>query len=411
MDTKTLKQKLMDVSRGINYLKKDKQNTMQGYNYLSEAKIKETIKREFEKQGIIFNYSTNDVSQYEISPTHKGTKQFCVVVKGTYSFIDIDSEDRIDGYWAGSGTDTGDKGLYKAITGGIKYVLNTNFLIPTGDDPENDNGHDTHENKKPQEIKPEAEFNLEAKIGGSGKNADKKWSEVDISYLEKCKDFDKLPVAFRDKCKKAIELRQVIKEPEKVAPQPKKPKQEPTYTITKNAHNPDVYDVIKRNGTETTIYSVNMSDPESLWCSCPARIGICKHISMVRAFINNKDKPLEPPKGKTGIKPPEEPVRGKEQAVRAEDGENEPPSKGKTPPWAKAAEDKPASKGKIEVLHNVMARKVIGMKIDEAKECLPRQLDNKTVSFLLNYLLEKEGEIEPSDFMERVAELYEGVNK
>ena len=141
-----LKQKLIEVSKSIEYLQKDKTNKMQGYSYLSEAKIKETIKAKFEEQGIIFNYSTNDVSHYEINPTHKGTKQFCTIAKGIYSFIDIDSDERIDGSWAGSGTDTGDKGLYKAITGGIKYVLNTNFLIPTGDDPENDNGKDSSKN-------------------------------------------------------------------------------------------------------------------------------------------------------------------------------------------------------------------------------------------------------------------------
>jgi hypothetical protein len=136
----TLTQKLIEVSKAIKYLEKDKTNKMQGYKYLSEAKIKEVIKKEFENQGIVFNYSTDDVREYEISPTSKGTKQFVTIAKGTYNFMDSENKDiDITGTWAGSGTDTGDKGLYKAITGGIKYVLNTNFLIPTGDDPEKDN--------------------------------------------------------------------------------------------------------------------------------------------------------------------------------------------------------------------------------------------------------------------------------
>ena len=134
--------KLIEVSKAIGYLQKDKRNTGQNYNYLSEAKIKETIKAEFEKQGIVFNYSTEDVREYEISPTQKGTKQFNTIAKGTYQFMDSDSKNVLSGTWFGSGSDTGDKGLYKAITGGIKYVLNTNFLIPTGDDPENDGKND-----------------------------------------------------------------------------------------------------------------------------------------------------------------------------------------------------------------------------------------------------------------------------
>jgi len=149
MEKKNLRQKLLEVSRAIKYLKKDKRNTGQNYNYLSEAKIKEIIKAEFEKQGVLFNYSTEDITQYEISPTHKGTKQFVTNVKGTYRFIDADDVNgvHIDGTWAGSGMDTGDKGLYKAITGGIKYVLNTNFLIPSGDDPENDDKTKTEPKK------------------------------------------------------------------------------------------------------------------------------------------------------------------------------------------------------------------------------------------------------------------------
>lgn len=143
---KSLAKKLVEVSKAIGYLQKDKKNSMQGYNYLSEAKIKETIKKEFDKQGIIFNYSTDNIREYEISSTSKGTKQFVTVANGTYKFIDSESDVELSGTWFGSGTDTGDKGLYKAITGGIKYVLNTNFLVPTGDDPEKDDGNQGDEN-------------------------------------------------------------------------------------------------------------------------------------------------------------------------------------------------------------------------------------------------------------------------
>jgi len=157
MEKKNLKQKLLEVSKAIKYLKKDKRNTGQNYNYLSEAKIKEIIKREFEKQGVLFHYSTDDITQYEISPTHKGTKQFVTNIKGRYKFIDVDSDAFVAGTWAGSGMDSGDKGLYKAITGGIKYVLNTNFLIPSGDDPENDNEKPDHKPAQQPEQKPQGQ--------------------------------------------------------------------------------------------------------------------------------------------------------------------------------------------------------------------------------------------------------------
>lgn len=137
-DKKTLTSKLLEVSKAIKYLEKDKRNTQQGYSYLSEAKIKEVFKKAFEDNGILFNFSTESVREYEISPTRNGAKQFVTIANGKYSFIDVDSDHELNGTWFGSGTDTGDKGLYKAITGGIKYILSPNFLIPTGDDPEND---------------------------------------------------------------------------------------------------------------------------------------------------------------------------------------------------------------------------------------------------------------------------------
>jgi hypothetical protein len=38
----------------------------------------------------------------------------------------------------GEGQDAGDKAVYKAMTGALKYCLLKTFLIPTGDDPERD---------------------------------------------------------------------------------------------------------------------------------------------------------------------------------------------------------------------------------------------------------------------------------
>lgn len=178
-----LKEKLVKVSDALRYLQKDKKNTMQGYSYLSEAKIKEEIQDKFIEQGIVFNYSTVFVREYEISPTSKGTKQFCTVANGTYEFIDVKGDEKISGTWFGSGSDTGDKGLYKAITGGIKYVLNTNFLIPTGDDPENDE----HVNGKhePQQAAPEDNYTTLKKTLMKKYKGDKEKAKAEFEKIMK----------------------------------------------------------------------------------------------------------------------------------------------------------------------------------------------------------------------------------
>jgi hypothetical protein len=163
-DKKTLTSKLLEVSKAIKYLEKDKTNKMQGYKYLSEAKIKEVFKKAFEDNGILFNFSTESVREYEISPTRNGAKQFVTIANGKYSFIDVDSDHELNGTWFGSGTDTGDKGLYKAITGGIKYVLNTNFLIPTGDDPENNDDNENGNGKATAKDTPKPKADPDAQL-------------------------------------------------------------------------------------------------------------------------------------------------------------------------------------------------------------------------------------------------------
>jgi hypothetical protein len=97
------------------------------------------------------------------------------IASGTYKFMDAEGKsDCIEGTWFGSGSDTGDKGLYKAITGGIKYVLNTNFLIPTGDDPEkDDDGNDgqTTSTTKPDDDEAQLKRELIKKYQGNKKTA------------------------------------------------------------------------------------------------------------------------------------------------------------------------------------------------------------------------------------------------
>ena len=45
-------------------------------------------------------------------------------------------EEEYFGAITGTGGDQTDKGMYKAITGAIKYIFIKHFLIPTQDDPE-----------------------------------------------------------------------------------------------------------------------------------------------------------------------------------------------------------------------------------------------------------------------------------
>ena len=59
-----------------------------------------------------------------------------------------------DNYKYQAKEDAGDKGIYKAIAGAQKYALMKVFMIPTGDDPEADEGVDERNHKAPTKPTP-----------------------------------------------------------------------------------------------------------------------------------------------------------------------------------------------------------------------------------------------------------------
>lgn len=126
--------KLHDIQKDVKTLKKEGKNTSQGYNYLSEAQITELFKPLLEKHGVMFLYTSKIVNTTR-TPSEK---QLLTDVEVYYEFVDVESGISHVGVAVGQGSDPNDKGVYKAITGAIKYIFMKTFLIPTGDDPEDD---------------------------------------------------------------------------------------------------------------------------------------------------------------------------------------------------------------------------------------------------------------------------------
>lgn len=120
--------KLHAIMKDVSYIQKDKTNSHQNYKYASEAAIKEKLHEVLVKHGVLFSLDTSNV-RIENNVTW---------VDCDYSFHDVESAERFGGRFTGSGQARDDKGHYSAITGAIKYILTSTFLIPTGDDPEDD---------------------------------------------------------------------------------------------------------------------------------------------------------------------------------------------------------------------------------------------------------------------------------
>lgn len=118
--------KIHEIMKVIGIIEKDKTNDFHKYKYASEFAIKKAVHEQLVAQKLILQLSQESFTKDGNTTT----------VTFEYCFIDIETGDKMCGLFSGTGEDKGDKGLYKAFTGCLKYLLTTTFLIPTGDDPE-----------------------------------------------------------------------------------------------------------------------------------------------------------------------------------------------------------------------------------------------------------------------------------
>ena len=131
--------KLVWIRSEFKWMEKWWTNEQQGYSYFSDDQISEKFRSLFDLYKVCFVYSSKITGCREISPTRSWTKQFVTDVLIDYKFIDSDDGSMIEWTACGSWNDTGDKWVYKAITGAVKYIFMKTFQISTGDDPEKDN--------------------------------------------------------------------------------------------------------------------------------------------------------------------------------------------------------------------------------------------------------------------------------
>lgn len=137
------------VVAAINNLPKDGIAKLYGggqYTYVYDAEVLRVVRAAMLEAGLSFGVAfKQQISEREIV-TSKGGKWYNHLI-----LIECHLTDTETGYsecydWAAQGNDSGDKALNKAYTAAVKYFLMKTFLIPTGDDPEQDNPEAAAEN-------------------------------------------------------------------------------------------------------------------------------------------------------------------------------------------------------------------------------------------------------------------------
>lgn len=123
--------KILD-EKGV--LQKDKENSGQKYKYFSEAAYKKLFTELFSRVGLELTVSATNLERV----AYDGKASNGRIVALTVRLNDCETGYYEESQVYGEGLDAGDKALYKAYTGAIKYYLADTFLVATGDDPEVD---------------------------------------------------------------------------------------------------------------------------------------------------------------------------------------------------------------------------------------------------------------------------------
>lgn len=127
--------KLREVAVAITHFQKRGHNDHHNYNFVQAVDVTSRVRDELLERGIIVLPEAWGAEHlpYGSKSGHLTT------VNLAYNFVDTETGAQVRVPWVGVGADTGgDKGIYKAYTGGLKYALTTTFLVPTTDDPERD---------------------------------------------------------------------------------------------------------------------------------------------------------------------------------------------------------------------------------------------------------------------------------
>ena len=146
-------QKINEVMKNIEYLTKDDKVEFgtTKYKAISEEKVTTAVREQLVKQGIVILPRSQEAENKELIRTEKSVNML-TSVHTKYRIQNIDDvNDYIEVESNGSGVDTQDKGVGKAMTYAYKYMLLRTFAIPTGEDPDKISSAET-DNKMSQEV-------------------------------------------------------------------------------------------------------------------------------------------------------------------------------------------------------------------------------------------------------------------
>jgi len=131
--------KLAYITGKMAGIKKEGFNQNQHYKFVRESDVAEKLSALLSEQHVFLNQTILDHKMTELYRAASGSTMWLTEVAVEFTWMDGDTGEKLGpAIFIGHGADTGDKGIYKAMTGAEKYFIMKTFLVSTGDDPEAD---------------------------------------------------------------------------------------------------------------------------------------------------------------------------------------------------------------------------------------------------------------------------------
>ena len=177
---KNLAIKMLGIMKEVEYIQKTGFNSFHKYKYATESDITSSFSKAMLNNNV-FMFTSIIERNCEAYKTRGNKEAFLITVKLEITFIDADSGESYTGTFFGDGSDSDDKGIYKAITGAQKYALMKTFLVETGDDPE-------REERLPEKNNTELVSTLVASARQGSEAFRAAWRQLDINEKAAVKD-------------------------------------------------------------------------------------------------------------------------------------------------------------------------------------------------------------------------------
>ena len=131
-------QRISAVMAEVGAIEKTGQNTQQGYGYVELREVKAQMQPLLVKHGLAV-VPHHEILTTETVPTRSGGQLHVTTIRSTLTIVNVETPtETVVAEVIGCGSDSGDKAIYKAMSGSEKYLYGQTFCLAFGDDAEKD---------------------------------------------------------------------------------------------------------------------------------------------------------------------------------------------------------------------------------------------------------------------------------